>query len=96
MQRGLKSLLPSFPYYDGLHLQMVSQSEPFLFKVAIAMYFCPKMRHVSNIKYFSENLAVAVISLATLFLDHWSWLMRGMWKKSQVLSKNLLNNVGRA
>lgn len=96
MQRGLKLLFPSFPYYDGLHLQMVSQSEPFLFKVAIAMYFFPKMRHVSNIEYFSESLAVAVISLATLFLDHWSWLVSGMWKNSQVLSKNLLNTVGRA
>lgn len=53
------------------------------------------MRHVSNIEYFSESLAVAVISLATLFLDHWSWLVSGMWKNSQVLSKNLLNTVGR-
>lgn len=60
------------------------------------MYFFPKMRHVSNIEYFSESLAVAVISLATLFLDHWSWLVSGMWKNSQVLSKNLLNTVGRA
>lgn len=96
MQRDFKRLLPSFPYYDGLHLQMVSQSEPFPFKVAIAIYFCPKMRCVSNIKYFLESLPVTVISLATLFLDHWSWLVRGMWKNSQALSKNLLTTVGRA